>query len=86
MNPMMRLAERAGEHPFFVAHQLALLRREYRQTIEEQAVAFGLDLDHWSKLALRRMPITVQDLERIAGAFGMELERLAELLQVDLEG
>jgi hypothetical protein len=78
------LAERAGEHPFFLAYHLARLRREYRQTIRQQASDFGLDMDGWSKLALRRMPATVQDLERIAGAFGMEPERLAELLQVDL--
>jgi hypothetical protein len=85
MDAVIRLAERAGSHPFFVAYQLALLRSEHKQTIEEQAVAFGLDLDHWSKLALRRMPANAKDLERIARAFGMEPEWLAEQLQLDLQ-
>jgi hypothetical protein len=83
---LVRLAERTDAHPFFLGYHLSRLRKEYRQTIAEQAIDFGMDLDCWSKLALHRMPATVQDLERIAGAFGMEPDRLAELLQMDLEG
>jgi transcriptional regulator with XRE-family HTH domain len=86
MNPMTRLAERVGREPFFLGYQLAQLRQEYGQTIEEQAAAFGLDLDLWSRLALCRMPATMEDLAKIAARFGLEPDRLAELLQVDLGG
>jgi hypothetical protein len=83
---LTRLAEQTSTHPFFLGCHLALLRQEYQQTPAEQAVALGLDLEAWSKLALHRMPATRQDLERIARAFEMEPGRLAELLQLDLEG
>jgi hypothetical protein len=86
MNPMIRLAERVGREPFFLGYQLALLRQEFGQTIEEQSAAFGLDLDRWSRLALCRMPATTEDLAKIAAYVGLEPDRLSELLQVDLEG
>jgi hypothetical protein len=86
MNHMIRLAERVSREPFYLGYQLAQLRQEYGQTTLEQAAAFGLDLDRWSRLALCRMPATVEDLAKIAAYVGLEPDRLAELLQVDLEG
>jgi hypothetical protein len=43
---MIRLAERVGREPFFLAYQLALLRQEYGQAVE----AFGMELGSLAEL------------------------------------
>jgi hypothetical protein len=78
---MIRLAERAGREPFFLAYHLAQLRREYGQTFAEQAAAFGLEPEGLAWLALCRMPATAEDLERIASHMAMEPAALGELLR-----
>jgi hypothetical protein len=84
MSSIIRLAQRISNEPFFLAYHLAALRREYGQSFQEQADAFGLDAEDLAKLARCRMPATPLNLATIAGAMGMEAESLGELLQVDL--
>jgi hypothetical protein len=42
---LIQSAVRLSSDPFFLAYRLAVQRRMYGQTIEEQAASFGLDLD-----------------------------------------
>jgi hypothetical protein len=86
-SPMIRLAERVGREPSFLGYHLVAMRKEYAQSFDEQAAAFGLDAEALANLALCRMPATALDLATIAdAAFGMEAENLGELLQLDLLG
>ncbi len=65
-----------------VGHQLARLRREQGISPEQQAKAFGIDMERLTTLCSCRMPKDQAEVGMIAARMGWEAGRLAELLGV----
>jgi hypothetical protein len=74
-----------GADPSFVGHRLARQRREQNITPEQQAQAFGIDLERLTALASSRMPRDAAEVSMVAARMGWEASRLADLLGVTLD-
>jgi hypothetical protein len=74
-----------GSDPSFVGHRLARQRREQNITPEQQAQAFGIDLERLTALASSRMPRDAAEVSIVAARMGWEASRLADLLGVTLD-
>jgi hypothetical protein len=74
-----------GADPSFVGHRLARQSREQNITPEQQAQAFGIDLERLTALASSRMPRDAAEVSMVAARMGWEASRLADLLGVTLD-
>jgi len=74
-----------GSDPSFVGHRLARQRREQNITPEQQAQAFGIDLERLTVLCSSRMPRDAAELRMVAARMGWEASRLAGLLGITLD-
>ena len=68
--------------PFFVGYKLAQLRRQQKLTLEQQAEALHLDMDHLAFLSLCQVPKDWVDVELLAWKVGMSAFRLGDLVGI----
>lgn len=83
---LRRAAERAGQHPFYLASSLLAYARAERLDDAGLAACAGCDVDSLPALLLCRRPsgegsVFRADVEAIADRFGLDAQRLAKLLR-----
>jgi hypothetical protein len=84
-DPLEYLARRAAADPSFLAAALAAFARTERLNDQALAAALGCPPDDLNALRLCRMPAADppafrRDIDRIAAAFGLKADVLAEVL------
>jgi hypothetical protein len=82
MSPLHRAGQRAAAHPFFLAFRLSVYQQAQNLGDEQLAEALNCSLDALARLRLCRMPITEEDLVRVAAHAQGDAGQLADLLQL----